>query len=459
MDPEAPVETLSAAQVKSYVDTAYILVCAVGVSIITPGIGMLYAGMIRRKNALTIITQSVLTTCVIALQWWIWGYSLGNTSNGKMLGNLSLAFMMGSPATQDEFPLDEVVEEGIPTSVHFIFTAFFAICTVQIFAGAIAERGRLISSQIVGFIFATVVYCPLSYWFWMPDGWLNAMGVLDFAGGGPVHIASGTGALAYALYLGKRIDDNGEASMLARAKPHNPTLVLLGTLLIWFGWLFFNSGTLLAVSSRTGYIMLNTQLAACTGGVIFSAVDKWRYGRVSLIGLCEGVICGLVAITPACGFVSPWFAVVGAIITSCVCCALSDINKWIGIDDTIRSFNIHAIGGIMGSICTAFFADPAWAQDDIPGGWVKHNWIQLGHELAAVTTCVAWSFVLTYIICFIVDHIPGLKLRLSAEEEVLGTDLKDLSEKVEYMEDSLWGNSPSLSREPTVPKRDTEAMA
>lgn len=417
---EQAVATLNGA------DTTFILLCTFCVFIITPGIGMFYGGMLRRKNIFTILFQTYLITAAVTIHWYLLGYSLATSPTGGVfygnfrhaaLQNINDTPMLGGDGT-------------IPEALYWVFSAFFPVCTVQIFVGAIAERGRLLPSMVVGFIWVTIVYCPLAYWAWGGNGWLANLGSLDFAGGGPVHIASGVASLSYSLFIGKRKDLVN--NRLPKFRPRDPFMVFLGATLIWFGWLAFNSGTLIAVNLRTAYILTNTHIAACTGVCVWTALDRVLTGRFSIVGACAGAIAGLVAITPSCGYVEPWAAIICSAITAAVCRMSHNLNNLIGIDDTIEAFNLHGIGGIVGGLLLAFFASPRISSldgsDPIDGGWVAHHWVQLGYQLADICSTVAWSFCVTYIICFCVNLIPGLHLRLTQEEEDAGTDLIEIHE-------------------------------
>ncbi|KAF5118158.1 hypothetical protein DV454_000639 [Geotrichum candidum] len=427
---EAVPEVDAALSTMNLADTTFILLCTFLVFIITPGIGMFYGGMLRRKNILTILFQTYAITAVITIQWYLMGYSLATSPTGGVFyGN----FRYGALQNMNEEPMLQG-DGTIPEMLYWAFSCFFPVCTVQIFVGAIAERGRLLPSLVVGFIWVTIVYCPLAYWSWGGDGWLAELGSLDFAGGGPVHIASGVAALSYSLFIGKRKDlvDIDGKKKLPKFRPKDPFMVFLGATLIWFGWLAFNSGTLIAVNVRTAYILTNTHLAACVGVTVWITLDRVLTGRFSIVGACEGAIAGLVAITPSCGYVEPWAAFICAAITAAVCRLSHNFNNWVGIDDTIEAFNLHGLGGIVGGILLAFFASPRVSSldgsDPIDGGWVAHHWIQLGYQLADICSVTAWSFVLTYVICFCVNFIPGLHLRVSPEEEEAGMDLLEIHE-------------------------------
>ncbi|CDK27107.1 unnamed protein product [Kuraishia capsulata CBS 1993] len=407
-------------------DMGYVMFCTVGVFMITPAIGLFYGGALKRKNVLQMCFQSYMTTCIITIQWFLIGYTLAcsTTSTSHVLGNFKLGALQNLGAA----PLFE--GGTIPSIVYFTFSVFFPVATVQIFVGAIAERARLLPSMVVGFIWTTVCYCPFAYATWASNGWLYQLGALDFAGGGPVHIASGVSSLAYSMYIGKRKQWKTEDGK--DHKPYSPIAVFTGVTLIWGTWLCFNSGTLLAVNVRTGYIMANTQIAASFASFFFVMVDYIITKKFSIIAACEGAIVGLVNITPSCGFYSPYWAAITSAFVAICCRLLYPVNEWLAIDDTTHSFVVHGVGGILGSICLGVFASPYIAGLDgvteIEGGWIFHHWKQMGYQFAAWTSTTIWSFVATYAICFIVDHIPGLKLRASEEAEMLGMDAYEMAE-------------------------------
>lgn len=328
----------------------YIVFCGFIVWLIIPGIGLLYGGMARRKSALALLFQSLLVAAVTTFQWMFWGFSLAySRTAGPFIGDLAhfgLRNVVAAPS---------IGNATIPDIVFCLYQLLFCACTVQIVIGGAFERGRIVPSLVFGFCWATVVYCPIACWTWNPSGWLYTLPSLDFAGGGPVHIASGWAALAYALVLGKRKDPHpGDKT---HGKAHNTTLVFLGTVLIWFGWFGFNGGSALNASVRAMYAAFNTNTAASTGAIGWVAVDYVRHKRrFSVVGACEGAIAGLVGITPAAGFVSVWLAAVIGLLTGVVCSLMQDVNKWLRIDDGMEVFKLHGIGGMCGSFFTGLFA-------------------------------------------------------------------------------------------------------
>lgn len=273
------------------------------------------------------------------------------------------------------------------------------------------------------FCWLTLVYCPLACWTWNPNGWSFIMGGLDFAGGTPVHISSGTASLAIALYLGKR---RGYGTERLAYKPHNTAFVVIGTVFLWFGWFGFNGGSALSANLRAVQACIVTNLSASIGGLTWMFLDYRLERKWSAVGFCSGAISGLVGITPAAGFVgSPAAVAIGAI-TAIACNFATKLKFLIRVDETLDVFASHGIGGMVGCFLTGLFAQGSVAGfdgiTDIPGGWVSHNWIQAGYQMADLTAGFAYTFVMTTIICWLLHFIPGLRLRASEEAEIIGID-------------------------------------
>ncbi len=296
------------------------------------------------------------------------------------------------------------------------------------------------------FVWSTVIYDPIACWTWNPHGWVYVMGGLDFAGGTPVHIASGSAALAYSLMLGKR---RGHGTHELNFRPHNVTHIVIGTVFLWVGWFGFNAGSALSANMRAVMAAVVTNLAASVGGITWCVLDYRLEKKWSTVGFCSGVIAGLVAITPGSGYVPAWSAVVFGVVGGAACNYATKLKFLIGIDDALDIFAVHAIGGIVGNILTGFFA--AYVQPEysygpwmltrssdyivhldgyssLPGGWLSHNYVQLGYQLADSATGFAYSFGGTCIILFIMNLIPGLSLRASEQAEVLGMDDAEIGE-------------------------------
>ncbi|KAF3400722.1 Ammonium transporter 1 [Talaromyces pinophilus] len=413
-----PLEVDVNAQYAGYeFNYSYIVFCGFIVWLIIPGIGLLYGGLARRKSALALLFQSLMVVAVTTFQWMFWGYSLAFSRDaGPFIGSLSAFGMKNVLAAPS--PGSTV----LPEIVYCLYQLLFCACTVMIVVGGAFERGNIIPSLIFSFFWATIVYCPIACWTWNANGWLYNLPSLDFAGGGPVHISSGWAALAYAFVLGKR-KHHGEHT---HGKPHNTTLVFLGTVLIWFGWFGFNGGSALNASVRAMVAAFNTNTAACTGVIGWVLVDYIRNkGKFSVVGACEGAIAGLVGITPAAGYVSVWLAAVIGFITAVICASLQNINEWMHIDDGMEVFKLHGIGGICGAFMTGIFATSSISALDgvsvYPGG-IDGNGKQVYLQLAEIAAISGYSFTVSCILLYILKFIPGMKLRVDEEAEMIGLD-------------------------------------
>ncbi|KAF4126965.1 ammonium transporter, Amt family [Geosmithia morbida] len=411
-------------------DLCWLLVATILCWQITPAIGFLYAGMHRRKSALTMVFQSLFCSCAVGIQFWLYGYSMyeSHTSN-PILGDLTKGVL------HDVLAYPSLANTDIPDILYALFGVTFVTATAMILAGAMLERGRLFPSMLFLLCWTTFVYYFLAYWEWNPSGWLYKLGVLDFAGSGPVHIASGFGALAWSVMLGKRKDPLGESlhAKIPHFHGHNPFLVGIGTIFIWFGWLAFNGASTANLSIRSIYAVLNTNMAACGGGMAWTLLGYAHSRKFSVVGFCSGIISGLVGITPAAGFVPVYTSCLIGWLTSMVCFYCVRYKHVIGVDDGLDIWAIHGMGGVVGDIMTGFFATgfvPALdgVTVDNPGGWYDHHWIQMGYQLAGAVTCAAWSFFVSCLLLFVINKIPYCHLRVTEEEELAGLDSKYLAE-------------------------------
>ncbi|EXJ66927.1 uncharacterized protein A1O5_10122 [Cladophialophora psammophila CBS 110553] len=394
------------------------------VFVIVPGIGLLYGGMTRRKSALAMVFQSLTVMAVCTFQWAFWGFSLAfSRTGGPFIGdlkNFGMIDVMAAPSWGSAV---------IPDIVFAFYELMFCACATMIVVGGSFERGRILPSIIFGFCWATICYCPISYWTWNANGWLFTFGALDFAGGGPVHISSGTAGLAYALVLGKR-SRYGEKHVY---KPHNVTIVFLGTVLIWFGWFGFNGGSALNASVRAMMAVWNTNMAASTGVAGWVLMDYIKHRKFSVVGACEGVIAGLVGITPAAGYVSVWCGAAIGFITAIVVNLSEPINDWLHIDDGLEVFKLHGIGGMCGAFLTGIFASASVSSLDgftIAQGAIDGHGVQIAKQLAEIAAIAGWSFTLSVIMLLILKYIPGLHLRVTDEVEIIGLDLDQFSDEL-----------------------------
>jgi len=286
----------------------------------------------------------------------------------------------------------------------------------------VAERGRLGPAMVFCFIWATLVYDPIACWTWAPNGWGFKLGSLDFAGGGPVHMTSGTAALAYSIFVGKR---RGYGTDKLAYKPHSVSHVVLGTTMLWFGWFGFNGGSALSATYRATQAFIVTNMAASVGGLTWCIMDYRIEKKWSAVGLCSGILAGLVGITPASGYVGTPAAVAIGIITAIVCNFATKVKFLLRVDDAIDGFALHGIGGFCGSLLTGIFADGRVIGFDgtvLNGGWINRHWVQFGYQLATSCAILSYTFVMTSLILVIMDRIPGFSLRVTAEGEILGVD-------------------------------------
>ncbi|KAJ3145363.1 hypothetical protein HDU89_007116 [Geranomyces variabilis] len=417
-----------------YASTAFIILSSALVFLMTPGLGMFYSGMSRSKNALSLIMTSMLSMSIITIQWVLFGFSLSfSESGGRFMGDFSMGGLrnVGASALANTAP-------QIPGILFALYQMQFATITAALIFGSVAERIRLLPAMAFVFCWSTLVYNPVAYWTWSYRGWIKSMscldtlldapcniGGLDFAGGGPVHIASGFAGLAYCLMAGKRHRSDDPF------KAHNMTNVFLGLALLWYGWYGFNAGSALGATPRAAMAGVTTTVAAAAGSIAWVAWDYVRHRKLSGLGFCSGAVAGLVGITPAAGFVAPWASIIIGAVTAVACNVACRLKTRFGFDDSLDAWGVHGVGGYVGGILTGVFAEKWIATLDgstINGGWVDGNFIQVGYQLAGSTTIAAWSFCMSIIILFIIDKIPGLHIRPTAEEQIRGDDEAQMGE-------------------------------
>ncbi|KAL3232439.1 Ammonium transporter MEP2 [Nakaseomyces bracarensis] len=435
------------------VNMLWLGVATSGVWIMVPGIGLLYSGLSRKKHALSLLWASMMAACLVIFQWFFWGYSLAfshETRGHGFLGTLEFfgfRNVLGAPATVS----------SVPDIVFAIYQGMFAAVTGALTLGGACERARLLPMMVFLFLWITIVYCPIACWTWNGEGWLAKLGALDYAGSGPVHCSSGHAALVYALILGKRNDPVTKKGM-PKYKPHSVTSVVLGTVFLWFGWQFFNPGSAGNASIRAWYSAMNTNLAASSGGLTWMFIDYLRSGgKWTTVGLCSGIIAGLVGITPAAGFVPIWASFIIGVVSAAGCNLAVDLKYLLNIDDGLDVYALHGVGGCIGSVFTGIFAADyvnATAGQyiaPIDGGWINHHWKQVGYQLAAICATIAWTVTITAILLIVMDKIPFLRLRLRPEEEEQGTDETEIGEFT-YQEDQEYIPEPVRSRNSVAPQ-------
>ncbi|KAG1558245.1 hypothetical protein G6F49_004675 [Rhizopus delemar] len=429
---------------------AWMLTSTALVWLMIPGVGYFYSGMARQKNALSLITACVLSLVVVSMEWFIWGYSLtfSKTSTNPFIGNLDNAFLRGVLGDTS------IASNTIPDLVYCIYQCMFAALTPALAIGAAAERARLLPMIIFIFIWSTLVYNVIAYWTWNPNGWSAELGAIDFAGGTPIHISSGAASLAYALILGRR---EGHDKKNDDFRPHNMSNVVLGTAFLWFGWFGFNGGSALSGNLRAAMACVVTNLAASVGAITWMCLDYRIEHKFSALGFCSGAIAGLVAITPSSGYVGPAPAIAIGFLGSFACNMAAHMKHWLKYDDVADVFAIHGVGGYVGSILTGIFAEAYIANLDgstvIAGGWMNRNFIQLGYQLADCNAGMAWSFVITYIILFAMNRIPGLSLRVDRESELKGLDAAEIGEMAYYHIDKIIGIDKQTGKEEVIEEK------
>lgn len=394
-------------------DTAWILVSTALVLLMTiPGLALFYGGMVRKKNVLSTMAHSLLAAAIVSIVWVVVGYSLAFSEGNAFIGSLDKVMLSGITT--------DTLSGSIPEILFVIFQMTFAIITVAIISGSIAERMKF--SAYIAFItvWVVIVYAPIAHWVW-GGGWLMNDGALDFAGGTVVHINSGVAGLVTAYLLGKRIG-LGKESMA----PHNLTLTVLGASLIWIGWFGFNGGSALGANGSAAYALVTTQVAAAAAALAWLLVEKLVRGKASVLGAASGAVAGLVVITPAAGFVTVGGALVMGLIGGVVCFwGISGLKRLLKADDSLDAFGLHGVGGIVGAILTAVFASEFIMGDKFPTDMMHQLWVQVEGVLATII----YSAVMTFIILKIIDLVIGI--RVGTDDERMGLDLSQHGERIE----------------------------
>ncbi len=398
-------------------DTAWVLVSSALVLFMTPGLAFFYGGMVRKKNMLSILMQCFIIMCVLSIQWVLFGYSLSFAPSKGFWGGFSWFGLNG-------VGLEPYADYAatIPHQAFMIFQAMFAIITPALIIGAFAERMKFSAFLVFTLLWATFVYDPLCHWVWGIGGWLRNLGALDFAGGTVVHINAGIAALVTALVIGKRknLDHNAPA-------PHNLPFVVLGTGLLWFGWFGFNAGSALAANGLAVNAFVVTNTAAAAAGLSWAILEWMRNGKPTIFGTVSGAVAGLVAITPAAGFVSVIPAIAIGLLVSVFCfTAVSVIKPKFGYDDSLDAFGVHCVGGIWGALATGLFASKAVNAAGADGLFFGNPKLFLV-QLATVLVTVIYTAVVTIIIYKAVDLIIGV--RVQEKEELIGLDLTQHRER------------------------------
>ena len=391
--------------------TAWMLTASALVLLMTPGLAFFYGGLVRARNVISTLMYSFMAMAVVSIVWVLWGYSLAFGEGSAFIGDLSFFGLSG-------IDVNQVEDNGIPTLLFVIFQMMFAIITPALITGAFVERFKFTTYLVFLVVWVTIVYAPVAHWVWAPEGWLFKDGALDFAGGTVVHINAGVAAVAAALLVGKRRDPGAE--------PHNVPYVILGAALLWFGWFGFNAGSGLAANGQDVNAFLVTNTAAAAAALTWGVISQIQTGRMSAVGVASGAVAGLVAITPASGFVGVYGALAIGAGAGLLCYIAVYLRTRVQVDDALEVFAIHGVGGIWGAIATGIFAVAAIGGT---AGAIDGNAGQLVTQVIAVVATMVYSFVVTLVILKVLDLIPGLGIRVPNDAEDIGLDLSAHGER------------------------------
>ena len=408
-------------------DTAWMLTSVALVLMMTiPGLALFYGGMVRKKNVLATLMQSFAITCLVTVLWTVISYSLaftpGSGALAPYIGGLDRLFLNGMEI--DSFNAD--LAKTIPESVYMCFQMTFAIITPALICGSFADRMKFSAMMWFIGLWSIIVYAPIAHWVWDPNGWLNVLGVLDYAGGTVVHINAGVCGLITALVLGKRIGYPKEPM-----PPHNLVLTVIGASLLWVGWFGFNAGSAVTSGFNAGMAMAVTQIATAAAALAWMAVEWVFKGKPSVLGICSGAVAGLVAITPASGYVEPGGALAIGFIAGAVCFwSATSLKHMMGYDDSLDAFGVHAVGGVIGAVLTGVFARATviagastglTADQLAKGGLVDGHPQQILTQLIGIGSVIAFDVVVSFVLLKVIDLVIGL--RVTEEAEIDGLDL------------------------------------
>jgi len=397
-------------------DTAFVLISAALVMLMTPGLAMFYGGMVRRKNVLGTLMHSFVALAVVSVQWVLFGYSLAFGPDIKgIIGGLDWIGLSGVGV----FPNPDYAPT-VPHLAFMIYQAMFAVITPALISGAIAERMKFSAYLLFILLWTTLVYDPVAHWVWGTGGWLKGLGALDFAGGVVVHITSGISALAAALFMGKR-----KNYLREHMPPHNLPMTVLGAGLLWFGWFGFNAGSALASGGLSTIAFVTTHTAAVSATLIWVIIEWLHRGKPTMFGAATGSIAGLATITPAAGFVGPMSALVIGLCAGAFCYVSLNLKGKFGYDDSLDAFGVHGVGGIIGTLGAGLLASKLINSAGADGLFFgnAHQLVVQGIAIAA-TAC--YAFAVTLVLLALVNKVTGL--RLSEEDEIMGLDISQHEE-------------------------------
>jgi Amt family ammonium transporter len=419
----------TATDATNHADTAWILVSSALVLLMTPGLAFFYGGMVRGKNVLGMLAQNFVTMGTVSVLWVLGVYSLAFQGGNGLIGSLK------------NFGLNHIwmqpsgLSLSIPPMVFVAFQLMFAIITPALITGGTADRLKFGSWVAFSSLWLILVYAPVAHWVFSPLGWLAKKGAEDFAGGTVVHANAGAAALAVCLVIGKRKGWPKE-----RMRPHNVPFILLGAGLLWFGWFGFNAGSALSANTLSAYAFVNTNTATAAALLAWMLTEKLRDGHATTFGAASGAIAGLVAITPACGFVSPMGSIVIGLAAGVICCLATGLKNIFKFDDALDVVGVHLVGGILGALLIGLFGTAM--VNGANGVFYHGGWTLMGHQILAVAAVVAYSFIVSYILALLIEKTVGF--RVSEEDEVAGLDLSQHAETA-YESASMSDGSRFLS--------------
>jgi Amt family ammonium transporter len=396
-------------------DTTFVLMSAALVMLMTPGLALFYGGMVRGKNVLGTIMQSFIILAVITLEWVLWGYSLSfGPDHGGIIGGLAWFGLKG-------VGMDPSPNYGttIPHLAFMVFQCMFAVITPALITGAFAERMKFTAFLLFTLLWATFVYNPLAHWVWGAGGWMGKMGAMDFAGGTVVHISSGFSALAAAFLVGRRLGFGSTAYI-----PHNLPMTITGAALLWFGWFGFNAGSALAANGLAASAFVVTHIAASVAALSWLLVEWFHKGKPTTLGAASGAVAGLVAITPASGFVGPVSAIIIGALAGMICYGGVLLKSKLRYDDSLDVVGIHGLGGTWGALATGLFASKA-VNEAGSNGLFFGNPGQLATQFVSVIVTMVFAFVMTLIILKFVDAVIGIRVQEEDEEKGMDISLHD----------------------------------
>jgi Amt family ammonium transporter len=397
--------TQAATSVVNSGDTAWLLVSSALVLLMTPALALFYGGMVRKKNVLSTIMHSMTAIPVMTVIWVLFGYSLAfGTTHWGIIGGFEHVGLRGIPGT---------VHDTVPTLAFVAFQMMFAIITPALISGAFAERMKFSAYMVFIVLWSILVYIPVAHWVWAPGGWLLELQALDFAGGTVVHLTAGSSALVAALVVGKRLKYPHE-----RPVPHNLTMTLTGAGILWFGWFGFNAGSALKSAELASLAFVTTHLGAAGGALGWLFVEWIHRKKPTALGIASGLVAGLVAITPAAGYVAPWAAIIIGVVASLACYVAVLAKYKYGYDDSLDAFGVHGVGGFTGAILTGVFADKTLF-DGAQSGALYGNPRQLWVQLVACLVSGGYAALVTWGLLKLIDKLIGIRVQPSDEREGL----------------------------------------